>query len=108
MAGMRVIVLYPRPTDSAEFERKYEEHLSWVSKRIPGLSRFMVGKILSTPSGETPPFYRIAQLSFPSMDALQAALQSPGTQEAVADAVALSSGGAPVFLIAEEEQPVPV
>ncbi len=107
MAGMRVIVLYPRPTDSAEFERKYEEHLSWVSKRIPGLSRFMVGKILSTPSGETPPFYRIAQLYFPSMDALQA-LQSPGTPEAVADAVALSSGGAPVFLIAEEEQPVPV
>jgi hypothetical protein len=50
--------------------------------------------------------HRIAELYFPSMEALQASLQCAGTQEAVADAVALSSGGAPIFLIAEEEQSV--
>ncbi len=70
------------------------------------MTKLMVGRVLGTPEGEAAPFHRIAELYFPSMQALQDALNSPGTQEAVADAVALSSGGAPVFLIAEEEQPV--
>jgi len=106
VAGVRVIALYPRPADIETFERRYEEHLSWAPGRIPGLAKLMVGRVLGTPEGEAAPFHRIAELYFPSMQALQDALKSPGTQEAVADAVALSSGGAPVFLIAEEEQPV--
>jgi hypothetical protein len=41
------------------------------------------------------------------MEVLQKAAGSQGAQEAIADAVALSTGGAPIFLVAEEEKPVP-
>jgi uncharacterized protein (TIGR02118 family) len=106
MAGVRLILLYPRPVDTEKFERDYEEHLSWAPGKIPGLMKLMVGRVLGTPSGEAAPFHRVAELYFSSMAALQDALNSKGMQEAVADAVAISTGGAPVVLMAEEEQPV--
>lgn len=70
MAGVRIIALYPYPPDTETFERKYEEHLSWAPKKIARLTKLMVGKVLGTPSGEKPPFHRIAELYFPSMEAL--------------------------------------
>jgi len=111
MAGVRAIALYPPPLDVEAFEKRYQAHLSWAPKKIPGLKKLAVGavgRILATPSEEVPPFYRIAELSFASMEALEAALQAPSTAEVVADAVALSTGGAPLFLIAEEGQDIPI
>jgi len=49
------------------------------------------------------PFHRIAEVYFPSMEALEACLNSPGGQETAGHAVEISTGGAPVFLIAEVE-----
>lgn len=106
MSGARLILLYPRPVDTEKFERDYEEHLSWAPGKIPGLMKLMVRRVLGTPSGEAAPFHRVTELYFSSMTALQDALQSKGMQEAVADAVALSTGGAPLALVAGEEQPV--
>ncbi len=106
MASVRIIALYPNPTDIKTFETRYTEHLSWAPRKVAGLTKLMVGKVMGTPSGDPAPFYRIAELYFPSIEVLQDTLKSPGTQEAVADAVALSTGGTPTFLIAEEEQPV--
>jgi len=48
-----------------------------------------------------PPFYRIAEVYFPSLEALQACAQSAGGKETIAHAVKISSGGAPIFLVAE-------
>jgi uncharacterized protein (TIGR02118 family) len=106
MPGARLILLYPRPVDAEKFDRDYEEHLSWAPGKIPGLTKLMVGRVLGTPSGEAAPFCRVAELYFSSMTALQDALHSKGMQEAAADAVALSTGGAPVVFMAEGEQPV--
>jgi uncharacterized protein (TIGR02118 family) len=108
MAGVRLLVIYPRPKDVSVFEREYtEKHLPLAAKKIPAKIKFVTTKVVGTPTGETPPFYRIAELHFPSMEALQKAASSQGAQEAIADAVALSTGGAPIFLVAEEEKPVP-
>jgi hypothetical protein len=60
-------------------------------------------KILATPDGNAPPLYRIAELHFPSLANLHEAAASASAQQAVAHAVSISSGGKPVFLIAEEE-----
>jgi hypothetical protein len=40
---------------------------------------------------------------FPSLEALQACAQSAGGKETVAHAVKISSGGAPIFLVAKEQ-----
>jgi hypothetical protein len=59
-------------------------------------------KTVSSPQG-APAFYRIAEVHFPFMAALEACAASEGGKQALAHAVSISSGGAPTFLVAEEE-----
>jgi hypothetical protein len=47
--------------------------------------------------------FQIAEIHFPSREALEACLASPGGQETAAHAFAISSGGSPILLIGEEE-----
>ncbi len=105
MAGAKVIVLYPAPKDVNVFERAYtQDHAPLVSSQnFPGITKFVASKVLGTPDGGPAPFYRIAELHFPSMGVLQSAAASAGAQEAIAHAVSISSGGQPVFLVGEEE-----
>lgn len=104
MADIKFMVMYPRPKDIEAFEKLYqEEHIPMAVEKLAGKTKFIATKILTTPEGTPPPFYRIAEVYFPSMEALQACAQSAGGKETLAHAVTISSGGAPVFLVAEEE-----
>jgi uncharacterized protein (TIGR02118 family) len=104
MSEIKVVVIYPRPTDVDAFEKTYlEEHVPLAAEKIKGMSRFAATKVLGTPDGGDAPFCRIAELYFPSMEALQKSVASAGTQEAVAHAFAISTGGPPIILVAEEE-----
>lgn len=104
MAETKIVVIYPRPTDVDAFEKVYtEEHIPMARKKIKGVTKIVATKVLGTPDGSEPPFYRIAELYFTSMDALQESAASPGTQEAVAHAFSISTGGKPIILVAEEE-----
>jgi uncharacterized protein (TIGR02118 family) len=105
MAGAKLVVLYPPPRDAKAFERAYtQEHAPMVTpQNFKGIKRFVASKVVGTPDGSAPPFYRIAELHFPSMEALQAAAASAPAQKVVAHAGSISTGGRPVVLIAEEE-----
>jgi uncharacterized protein (TIGR02118 family) len=101
----KLIVLYPPPTDAATFERRYRsEHTPMVLSNVPGLKKFVAAQVLGAPSG-TAPYSRVAELYFDSMDALQGAMASAGGQSTVAHAMEISTGGAPVVLIAEDDKP---
>jgi uncharacterized protein (TIGR02118 family) len=96
-------VIYPRPKDIDAFEKVYqEEHVPMAVEKIDGKTKLVATKVVDSPQG-TPPFYRIAEIHFPSMEALQACAAAEATKETLAHAVAISSGGPPVFLVAEEE-----
>ena len=100
----KIVVLYPQPRDLAEFERAYvEDHTPMVAPSFKGIQKFVASKVVGAPGGGTPAYHRIAELHFPSMSVLEAAASSKGAEEAVKHATSISSGGAPVFLIAEEE-----
>ena len=92
------------PRDVQTFERAYiDDHTPMVTPNdFPGLTKFVATKILATPSGGPPPFHRVAELHFGSLQALQHAVASPSAQKAVAHAIEISTGGRPVVLIAEE------
>ena len=108
MAGVRLVVIYPRPTDIDKFERDYnEQHLPMAAQKIPGKTKFVTAKALGTASGDPAPFYRIAELHFPSLQALQEAAGTQGAQAAIAHAKAISTGGPPIFLVMDEAAPVP-
>ena len=105
MANVKLVVLYPTPPDLAAFERAYrEEHAPMVTPaNFPGLQQFVASRITGAADGGPAPFARIAELYFPSGRALQAAANGEPAKRVVAHAIAISSGGPPVFLIAEEE-----
>ena len=105
MAGAKLLVIYPYPKNVEVFERAYlEEHAPMVTpETMKGMTKFVATKMVGTPDGSPPPFYRMAELHFPSLDALKACASSEGAQKAVAHAVSISSGGKPIFLIAEEQ-----
>ncbi len=104
MAQTKLVVIYPHPTDVAAFEKAYvDDHVPMAKEKIKGMTKFVATKVLGTPDGQTPPFYRIAELYFPSIESLKQSAGSAGAQEAVAHAVSISSGGMPIFLVGEEE-----
>jgi uncharacterized protein (TIGR02118 family) len=103
MANVKLVVMYPRPKDVEAFEKVYQnEHVPMAVEKMVGKTKIVATKVLSSPQG-TPPFYRIAEVYFPSTQALQECAGSEGGKQTVAHAVSISSGGAPIFLIAEEE-----
>ena len=60
--------------------------------KLVGKTKMVATKILGSPQGAAP-FYRIAEVYFPSMQALEACAASEGGKEALAHAVKISAGG---------------
>ena len=103
MAAVKLMVLYPPPKDVQAFERVYlDEHVPMAVKKLAGKTKLVATKVQSSPQGKAA-FYRIAEVHFPSLEALQACAASAGGKETLAHAAKISSGGPPVVLIAEEQ-----
>jgi len=72
LGNVKLIVVYPRPTDVGAFEKVYQnEHVPLAVAKLGGKTKIVATKILGSPQG-IPPFYRIAEVYFPSMQALEA------------------------------------
>jgi uncharacterized protein (TIGR02118 family) len=101
--AVKLMALYPRPKDVEAFETVYKrDHVPMAVDKLAGKAKIVATKVLGSPQG-TPAFHRITEIHFPSMDALQACAASEGGRQTIAHAVSISSGGAPTFLVAEEE-----
>ena len=102
---LKVIVLYPQPTDVEKFEKDYADHLALLHQKtgIPtNLKPYTVTKFLPSPQG-MPPYSKMFTMPFDSPEALQATMSSAEMQEVAADANRISTGGAITILIASEE-----
>src|SRR5215472_17954401 len=99
MPDVKLIVIYPRPKDVDAFERIYQnEHVPLAVANLEGKTKIVATKVVDSPQN-LPPFYRIAEVYFPSMEALEACAGSDGGRETLAHAVKISTGGAPIFLV---------
>ena len=98
----KLIVLYPPPAEAQTFERRYKSEHAPMVAQIPGLKKFVACAVLGSPAG-APPYKRVAELYFETMESLQAAVASPAGQAAVAHAGEISTGGPPVVMIAEDD-----
>ena len=92
MPEAKLVVIYSRPT----------KHVPMAVAKLARKTKIVAKKITSSPQG-TPPFHRMAEIHFPSKAAPEACAHTLGAQETLANAAKISSGGAPLFLIAEEE-----
>src|SRR5580700_9554101 len=103
MKSVKLIVAYPQPKDASAFEKVYaEEHVPMAIANLRGKTKIVATKVVASPQSESP-FYRIAEVHFPSMEALQKCAESDGGKQTLANAVKISSGGPPIILIAEED-----
>ena len=105
MTAAKLLVMYPMPKDMAAFERAYSaEHIPMAAPifQAAGATKAVLTQILKAAVG-APAFHRIAEIHFPSMEALQACAASQPGRDAIANAHKISNGGPPIVLIAEEE-----
>ena len=103
MTGAKLVVIYPTPPDVEAFEKVYQqEHVPMAVARLAGKTKIVATKVLGSPQGAAP-FYRIAEVHFPSLAALESCAASAGGKETLAHTAAISSGGPPIFLVAEEQ-----
>ena len=101
--SVKLVVLYPTPTDPQQFDRRYErEHLPMGKAALFGATSLASHRILGSPTGKSP-FARLTEVSFPTLKALQECAALPGAQKTLAHAVEISTGGAPQFMIMEQE-----
>lgn len=99
---IQLTALYGHPQDPAAFDRYYQQTHSVLAAKIPGLKGYIANKPASINPQEQSPYYLIAELYFESMEALQAAFQSPEGQAAAGDLQNFATGG--VTLVAGEVQ----
>jgi uncharacterized protein (TIGR02118 family) len=102
-ASVKIVVIYPRPSDEVEFERVYhQEHVPMIEERLKGLTRLVLTKVLSSPQGKVSA-YRLAEVHFSTLEDLNKATESEGGKEVIAHAVKISTGGPPIMLICTDE-----
>jgi uncharacterized protein (TIGR02118 family) len=101
--AVKLVVIYPRPKDIQAFETVYNrDHVPMAVNKLVGKTKIVATRVLGSPQGK-PAFHRIAEVHFPSMEALESCAASEGGKQTLAHAVSISSGGAPIMLVAEEE-----
>jgi uncharacterized protein (TIGR02118 family) len=98
-----LLIMYPVPKDSKAFDRAYrEEHLPYAGPRLKGALGVVSKRVVSAP-GERAQYHAISDVSFPSLEALQACAASQGGKEALAHAASISSGGQPVIMVVADD-----
>jgi uncharacterized protein (TIGR02118 family) len=91
-----VTVLYNQPKDTAAFEKYYRTiHVPLVKANQDdiGFTRADLTRFTSKADGKKPPYYRQAELYFPSMDALKKGIATPGFQKVAGDLGNFATGG---------------
>jgi uncharacterized protein (TIGR02118 family) len=104
--SIKLVVLYPIPKDQEAFEQTYtSEHIPMVAriaKKLGRCTKAVYARVLMSPEGASP-YCRIAELHYPSLEALQADMSTPEAQELGAHAASISTGGSAISIVCEEE-----
>jgi uncharacterized protein (TIGR02118 family) len=104
MPTAKLVVIYPVPKDPEAFERVYrDQHVPMAVSKLAGKTKIVATKVLGSVQGGAAPFHRVAEIQFPSISALQACAATEGAKQTLENAVSISTGGPPIFLVAEEE-----
>jgi uncharacterized protein (TIGR02118 family) len=99
---VKLVALYKRPVDTAEFDRHYDTVHTPLVQKYPGLRKFETTRLTGAPLGEAR-YHLMAEMSFDSKDAMDAALASPEGKAVARDLMSFASGIVTVFFGDVEE-----
>ncbi len=94
----KVIAMYKRPVDPAAFDRYYYATHVPIAKKIPGLKGYEVTSGPVTTLEGPSPYHLVALLTFDSLAAIHAALESIEGQATAADLGNFAAGGVELFV----------
>jgi uncharacterized protein (TIGR02118 family) len=90
-------VCYGHPADPAAFDAYYTSTHVPLAEKIPEVTSFTYRHCDSLDASPAP-YYLLAELGFPSAEALAAALSSPEGQAAAGDLPKFATGGVTMFV----------
>ena len=103
---IKLIVLYPHPKNTEEFERQY------IGKHLP-LMRELVGPGVPLPTyltrgspDQPAPYYRVAEIHSRDSRHFDEFTQSGRSGIGHESSVAVSTGGKPTYLVCDEQQAI--
>lgn len=98
----KLIILYGQPDNPAAFEDYYaNKHLPYAAEHMPHVRGAENLRIVGTADGTAPPYYRLSQLTYDSLEDLRAGITSDDGRSVIADLATFATGGATI-LIADE------
>jgi uncharacterized protein (TIGR02118 family) len=99
MKGMiKITVLYGAPKDPAAFEDYYAKTHMPMVYAVKGIAHVELAKPLPGPDGKPPAYYRVTELWFESMPAMQGVMALPEWKKIVEDVPNFASGGATILV----------
>lgn len=101
----KLLVLYGHPNDPAAFDKSYQEIHIPLAKRMQGLKKWTIGRVLGTPDGQPSPDDYVAELCMESREAFETLLASSAGQAAAVDVPNYATGGV-TFLYSEVKEVV--
>ncbi len=90
---IKLSVMYGQPKDPAAFEKYYAETHMPLAGKMQGLRKIEVSKVVGTPDGSAPAFYRTAELYFDDADHMKRVMATPEAKATVADLGNFATGG---------------
>ncbi len=95
---VKLSVLYGQPKDPAAFEKYYAETHMPIAGTMKGVNKIELSKVVATPDGGAPAFYRMADLYFDSAEHMKQVMDTPEAKATVADLGNFATGGVTVLI----------
>lgn len=104
---VKLVALYKKPANPAEFDEHYYNVHIPLANKIPGLKKTEVAKVTGTPGGESE-YYLIAELYFDSMEDLKNGMGSPEGKAAAKDVMSFAKDIVYMMFATDEKVPAAV
>jgi uncharacterized protein (TIGR02118 family) len=95
---VKLTVLYGNPKNAAAFEKYYAETHLPIAGKMQGVRKIELSKVVGTPDGSAPAFYRLADLYFDDLDHLKRVMGSPEGNATVGDLANFATGGVTLLI----------
>jgi len=103
---IKLVAMYGKPQDPAHFDRYYREVHVPLAKRIPGLKRFTIHRVLGSPQEGEPPYYCLTEVYWDDLDTARKALASPDGRASYNDVPNYATSG--VTFVFTDVQDIPM
>ncbi len=98
----KVIGIYGIPKDIPAFDQHYREIHILLTKKMPGIEKFVVNHVLGSPQGK-PSQYLIAEMIFKDKETMEKAMASPEGRQSGKDAFQMATGGLTLLTVESQE-----